>query len=137
MPTYLLADHQVSFYTDATAIIHFLKCLFFLTFYKVRKSFNDYFAIVLEVTKSTFLLEFLWCPLQPFSYAQRAQKFLPKMVPVLRVRINCTVGQKKKKKGKIFIYFNTNYRTEMKLALIIMDYCLLQFDALNSFLEVV
>ena len=31
---------------------------------------------------------------------------------------------------------NTNYRTEMKLAPINMDYCLLQFDALNRFLEV-
>ena len=28
-------------------------------------------------------------------------------------------------------YFNTKYRTEMKLVPIIMDYCLLQFDALK------
>ena len=34
------------------------------------------------------------------------------------------------------IYFNTNYRTEMKLVPIIVDYRLLQFDALNFFLEV-
>ena len=34
------------------------------------------------------------------------------------------------------IYFNTNYRTEMKLVPIIMDYYLLQFDALKFFLEV-
>ena len=34
------------------------------------------------------------------------------------------------------IYFNTNYCTEMKLVLIIMDYCLLQFDALKFFLGV-
>ena len=40
----------------------------------------------------------------------------------------CTVGQKKK---KTFIYFNTNYCTEMKLIPIIMNYSLLQFDALN------
>ena len=31
------------------------------------------------------------------------------------------------------IYFNTNYRTEMKLVPIIMDYCLLQLDALIFF----
>ena len=40
------------------------------------------------------------------------------------------------KKKKIPIYFNTNYRTEMKLVPIIMDYCLLQFDALKFFLGV-
>ena len=40
----------------------------------------------------------------------------------------CTVGQKKKKKEKeneTSIYFKTSYRTEMKLVLIIRDYCLL------------
>ena len=31
-------------------------------------------------------------------------------------------------------YFHINYRTEMKLVPIIMDLCLLQFDALNSLL---
>ena len=46
---------------------------------------------------------------------------------------NCTVGQKKKEKRNTRIYFNTNYHTEMKLAPIIMDYCLLQFDALKFF----
>ena len=34
------------------------------------------------------------------------------------------------------MYFSTNYRTEMKLVPIIMDYCLLQFDALKFFLGV-
>ena len=33
-------------------------------------------------------------------------------------------------------YFNINFRTEIKLVPIIMDYCLLQFDALEIFLEV-
>ena len=33
-------------------------------------------------------------------------------------------------------YFTTNYRTEMKLVPIIMDYCLLYFDALKIFLGV-
>ena len=42
-----------------------------------------------------------------------------------------TVG---KKKRNIPIYFNINYRTEMKLVPIIMDYCLLQFDASKFFL---
>ena len=40
------------------------------------------------------------------------------------------------KKRNTAIYFNTNYRTEMKLVPVIMDYCLLQFDALKSFLGV-
>ena len=31
---------------------------------------------------------------------------------------------------------NTNYRTEMKLVPIIMDYCLLQFDALKFSISV-
>ena len=49
----------------------------------------------------------------------------------------CTVRQKKKKKKrKTPIYFNANYRTEMELVPIIMDYCLLQFDALKFFLGV-
>ena len=50
----------------------------------------------------------------------------------------CTVGQKKKKKKprNTPIYFNANYRTEIKLVPIIMDYCLLQFDALKFFLGV-
>ena len=48
----------------------------------------------------------------------------------------CTVGQKKKKKkGNTPIYFNTNYRTEMKLVPIIMNYCLFQFNALKFFLR--
>ena len=41
-----------------------------------------------------------------------------------------------KKKLNTPIYFNTNHRTEMKLVPIIMDYCLLQFDALKFFLGV-
>ena len=32
------------------------------------------------------------------------------------------------------VYFNTNYRTEMKLVPIIMDYCPLHLDALKCFL---
>ena len=44
-----------------------------------------------------------------------------------------TIGQKKRNTP---INFNTNYRTEMKLLPIIMDYCLLQFDALKIFLGV-
>ena len=40
------------------------------------------------------------------------------------------------KKRNTPIYFDTNYRTEMKLELIIMDYCLLQCDALKFFLGV-
>ena len=43
---------------------------------------------------------------------------------------------KKEKKRNTPIYFNTNYRTEMKLVPIIMDYCLLQFDALKILLGV-
>ena len=42
----------------------------------------------------------------------------------------------KKKKRNTPIYFNTNYRKEMILVPIIMDYCLLQFDALKFFLDV-
>ena len=49
-------------------------------------------------------------------------------------RTKCAVGQKKKRNTPI--YFNTNYRTEMKLVLIIVDYCQLQSDALKFFLGV-
>ena len=48
----------------------------------------------------------------------------------------CIVGKRKKKERNTPIYFNTNYRTEMKLVPVIMDYCLLQFDALKFFLGV-
>ena len=41
-----------------------------------------------------------------------------------------------KKKRNILIYFNTNYRIEVKLVPFIMNYCLLQFDALKIFLGV-
>ena len=41
----------------------------------------------------------------------------------------------KKKKRNIPIYFNTNYCLEMKLLPMIMDYCLLELDALKFFLR--
>ena len=44
--------------------------------------------------------------------------------------------KKRKEKRNTPIYFNTNYRTEMKMVPIIMDYCPLQFDALKCFLGV-
>ena len=44
-----------------------------------------------------------------------------------------TAGQKK---SNTLIYFNTNYRREMKLVPINKNYCLLEFDALKSFLVV-
>ena len=45
-----------------------------------------------------------------------------------------TVGPKKKQ--NIPINFNTNYRKEIKVIPINMDYCLLQFDTLKFFLGV-
>ena len=41
-----------------------------------------------------------------------------------------------KKKRNTPLYFNTNYRTEMKLVLINIYYCLCQFDALKFVLQV-
>ena len=38
------------------------------------------------------------------------------------------------KKPNTPIYFSTNYRVEMKLVPITMDYCLLLFDVLKFFL---
>ena len=51
------------------------------------------------------------------------------------IGINAYVQWVKKKIRNIPIYFNANYRTERKLVPI-MDYCLLHFDALKSFLGV-
>ena len=51
-----------------------------------------------------------------------------------RIKTNVQQVKKKKKRKKernTPIYFNTNNRTEMKPVPIIMDYCLLQFDALR------
>ena len=39
-------------------------------------------------------------------------------------------------KKKKIAYFNTNYRKEMKLIPVIMDYCQLQFDTLKFLLRV-
>ena len=50
-------------------------------------------------------------------------------------RKKCIAG-KKNKKLNFPIYFNINCRTEMKLMPIIMDYCLLQLEALKFFLGV-
>ena len=47
-----------------------------------------------------------------------------------------TKKKTKKKKKKKPIYFNTNYRKEMKQIPIIMDYCPLQFNVLKFFLRV-
>ena len=55
----------------------------------------------------------------------------------------CKVSKKKKrererererKRGNNFINFHTNYRRRIKFMLINMDFCLLEFDALNFFL---
>ena len=46
------------------------------------------------------------------------------------------VQQVKKKKRNTPIYFNANYRAETKLVPVIMDNCLLQFDASEFFLGV-
>ena len=48
----------------------------------------------------------------------------------------CMYVQSAKKENYTPTYFNTNYRTKMKLVSIIMDYCFLQFDALKLFLGV-
>ena len=45
-------------------------------------------------------------------------------------------SKKNKTKYLYVIYISTNYRTEMEPVSIIMDYYLLQFDALNFFLRV-
>ena len=45
-------------------------------------------------------------------------------------------SKKQKQKRNTPIYFNTSYCTEMKLVPIIMDYSLLEFDALKFFLGV-
>ena len=46
---------------------------------------------------------------------------------------NASMYSRSKKKRNTPIYFNINYRTEMKLVPIIMDQCLLQFDVLKFF----
>ena len=48
---------------------------------------------------------------------------------------SCMYNQFKKKKKKL-LNFNTNYRREVKLVLINMDHCGLQFDVLNFFLGI-
>ena len=45
-------------------------------------------------------------------------------------------SKKRKRKEKKHLYFNTNYRTEVKLVPIFMNYCVLQLDTLKFFLGV-
>ena len=58
-----------------------------------------------------------------------------RLVMILLLILNLTYSSSKKKRNTP-IYFSTNYRTEMKLVPIIMDHCLLQFDALKFSLGV-
>ena len=51
---------------------------------------------------------------------------------LLNIRVQ-SVKKKEKKNQKTLIYFSTNFRTEMKLVPIIMDYFLLQFGSLKFF----
>ena len=51
-----------------------------------------------------------------------------------RIILQGKVGQKKTRNTPI--YFNINYRIAIELVPIIMDYCLLPFDALKFFLGV-
>ena len=48
-------------------------------------------------------------------------------------KYSMSIGQREKKKPFIS---NTNYRREMKLEPISMDFCIFQFDDLKFFLEV-
>ena len=50
--------------------------------------------------------------------------------------LQTTLIMHSRSKKNPLIYFNASYRTEMKLVPIIMDYCLLQFDASKFFLTV-
>ena len=52
------------------------------------------------------------------------------------VHVQSVKKKEKEKKRKTLIHFNTNESSEMKLIPINVDYCLLQFEALNFFLEV-
>ena len=55
---------------------------------------------------------------------------------MLNMKISSCKMYSRSKRRNTPIYFNTNYRTEMKLVPMIMDYYLLQFDALKFFLGV-
>ena len=58
------------------------------------------------------------------------------MVLLTIMTLSNMYSRSKKKKKLTPIYFYTNYHTEMKLVPIVMDYCLLKFEALNIFLGV-
>ena len=58
------------------------------------------------------------------------------LIIIIYFKGNFNKVQKIKKKRNTPIYFKINYHTEMKLEPIIMDYCLLQFDALKFCLGV-
>ena len=48
-------------------------------------------------------------------------------------KFSCASMYSLSKKNRCLIYFNTNYRAEMKLVPMIMDYCLFKFAALKCF----
>ena len=61
------------------------------------------------------------------------------LIQCLRVKTVHTLRamySRSKNKRNTPVYFSINYRTEVKLVSIIMDYCLLQFDALKFYLGI-
>ena len=91
-------------------------------FKKLRAAFNYSHHFLKYVNSSFFIIK------------ERNRSISEKKIAEFCRKI-CTVGQKKKERNTP-IYFNTNYRTGMKLVPIIMDYWLFQFDALKLFFGV-
>ena len=77
----------------------------------------------------------LWCALFLINDCCSIETFY-KCYTLQNIYICMYSRSKKKEEKNIPIYFKTNYRTEMKLVPIIVEYCLLQFDALKFFLGV-
>ena len=95
--------------------------LFFIFFpLKVFNSFKQQLVYL-----NTSILNFIW---EYFLYKKKKLW----TYSASEACLSCTVGKNEKKTSPY--YFNANYRTEMRLVPNIMDYILLQFDALKFLL---
>ena len=113
----LQGNHQ--HFEKRIQILHFLKISNFNTHWRIKYNHDRiYLGKIAEVHK--------------IEHENWENIHYPPKVKVQKVKKK----KKKKKNRNTPIYFNTNYHRKMKLVPIIMDYWLLQLDALKFFLGV-
>ena len=75
--------------------------------------------------QDTYIMPHNYCYVVSLKVSQTMSQVYLVLYALKWYKVACTVGKTKqsKKKRNAPIYFNKNYRTEMKLVPIVMDYC--------------